>query len=384
MRQVFNLTKLQAEEKELRFLYEATTSLPQYVKGDERKLRQILLNLLSNAVKYTRKGGVTLRVAYDHANDGILRCEVTDTGIGIPQEKLEAVFDQFTQLATNRQVREGTGLGLNITKRLLTLMHGTIRVESAIGSGSTFFMELPLPQILEMDIDLDKLQQHSIIGYQGERKSILVVDDNINNTSMLVSLLDPLGFSVSTAENGRLALQSAVGHVPDLVIMDLVMPDIDGFEAARAIRNSPELSGTKIIGASATVTDSTYKEAFMSICDAFVTKPIQIDLLLERIREQLGLTWNRAQTDHQTSTHTIEHGDSLVEREIPPQDKLKVAYELALLGDVRKIQAWATQLAIDDPQYRFFADRILELASTYRTKAILALLGEQMEKKGEC
>ncbi|MBT0665289.1 response regulator [Geobacter pelophilus] len=384
VRQVFNLTKLQAEEKELRFLYEATTTLPQYVKGDERKLRQILLNLLSNAVKYTRKGGITLRVAYDYAEDGILRCEVTDTGVGIPQEKLETIFDRFTQLATNRQVREGTGLGLNITKRLLTLMHGTITVESKIGTGSTFLMELPLPQVLEMEITPYKLQQQSIVGYYGERKSILVADDNINNTSVLVSLLEPLGFVVSTAENGRYALQSALSHSPDLVIMDLVMPDIDGFEAARAIRKTPELSGTKIIGASATVTDSAYKEDFMSICDAFVTKPIQMDLLLERIREQLAIEWNVVKPDFQTSQYVAPGEDEPTTQEIPSPDGLEEVYELALLGDVRKIQAWAAQLAIDEPQYRFFAERILELAGSYRTKAILALLKEYMEKTREC
>ncbi len=145
MRQAFNLTRLNAEEKELRFLYEEQSPLPSYVRGDERKLRQILLNLLSNAVKYTRRGSVTLRVAYDHEGGGILRCDVIDTGMGIPADKLETIFEPFTQLAGNGQLREGTGLGLNITRRLLELMHGSLTVESEVGKGSIFRMELALP-----------------------------------------------------------------------------------------------------------------------------------------------------------------------------------------------------------------------------------------------
>jgi signal transduction histidine kinase len=143
--QALNLTRLNAEEKELRFQYEELSPLPPYAHGDERKLRQILLNLLSNAVKYTHRGSVILRVAYDNEGGGTLRCDVVDTGTGIPADKLEAIFEPFTQLAGRGQLREGTGLGLNITRRLLALMHGSLSVESEIGKGSLFRMELPLP-----------------------------------------------------------------------------------------------------------------------------------------------------------------------------------------------------------------------------------------------
>ncbi|GAM09084.1 autoinducer 2 sensor kinase/phosphatase LuxQ [Geobacter sp. OR-1] len=382
IRQVYNLTKLQAAEKELRFSYESVTPLPQYVKGDERKLRQILLNLLSNAVKYTRKGEVALRVAYDRPGDAFLRCEVTDTGIGIPSDKLEAVFEPFTQLSANRQVREGTGLGLNISKRLLMLMNGKIGVESILGSGSTFWIEVPLPQVLEMDIAPEK--QQSVIGYQGERKSIMVVDDNMNNTSMLVSLLDPLGFNVSTAENGRTALQLAADHCPNLMILDLVMPEMDGFETALELRKRQELSGVKIIGASATVTDSGFKEEFMTLCDAFVTKPIRINLLLERIKELLAISWIMTTDELHSSVAAAESYEHLSLTDIPPLDRLKEVHELALRGDIRKIQTWSVQLEQDQPNYRPFAGKLRELASTYRTKAILALLEEYMGNSDDC
>jgi CheY-like chemotaxis protein len=191
-------------------------------------------------------------------------------------------------------------------------------------------------------------------------------------------LLDPLGFDVSTAENGLVALQRMAEQCPDLVILDLVMPEMDGLEAAREIRQRPELSATRIIGASATVTDSAHKEGFAEICDAFVTKPIQIDSLLERIREQLKITWNRAPSESSSSNAAAGADFTVYSLEIPPRDKLKEVHELALLGDVRKIQAWAAQLEENDPKYRLFSGKLRELAGSYRTKAILALLDEHL------
>ncbi|HEY4744081.1 MAG TPA: ATP-binding protein [Desulfuromonadaceae bacterium] len=372
IRQVFNITKLQAEEKDLRFTYETGTPLPEFVRGDERKLRQILLNLLSNAVKYTRRGSITLRVRYGRGEAGVFRCEVADTGIGIPADKLETVFEPFTQLVTDRQVREGTGLGLHISKRLVGLMQGTMGVESTPGAGSTFWLEVTLPPVAEAQNVLEGTE-HAITGYQGERKRILVVDDNIPNTSMLVSLLVPLGFEVATAENGRVALLQVEVSRPDLVLLDLVMPVMDGLEMVREMRQHPNLAGTKIIGASATASDSTAKESFIRLCDDFIVKPINIDLLLDKIRMHLRIVWDMGRTqavERAYRTEAEEHGEQI---EIPPGTCLKELHELGLLGDMRKIQAWATRLEETDGRYGPFAERLRDLASGFKTKAILAL-----------
>jgi signal transduction histidine kinase len=154
--QALNITKIKAEEKDLSFDYEPASPLPEYLRGDERKLRQILLNLLSNAVKYTRRGRVALRVSYEHAGSGLFRCDVVDTGIGIAPDKLESIFEPFTQFAAERHVREGTGLGLTITLRLVTLMRGSLKVTSEPGKGSTFRVELPLPAAGAGEIGADK------------------------------------------------------------------------------------------------------------------------------------------------------------------------------------------------------------------------------------
>ncbi len=371
MRQAFNLTRLNAEEKELRFLYEEQSPLPSYVRGDERKLRQILLNLLSNAVKYTSRGSVTLRVAYDHVEGGILRFSVLDTGMGIPADKLECIFEPFTQLPGDGQLREGTGLGLNITRRLLELMHGKLTVESEVDKGSIFRLELTLPPVTDPEQALEKTEV-SVTGYRGERKRILVVDDNLGNTSMLVSLLDPLGFRVDTAANGEEALAVASERNPDLVLMDLVMPVMDGLEAARLMRANPHFDRTGIIGASASVTDSNHKHEFIEVCDDFVVKPIRIDLLLEKIGSRLELEW-------ETEEITVPARESFAGRNdgkllAPPSSQLDELLDLAMRGDLLGVEGWATELEERDTSYRNFTRRLKELAGSFKTKAVLALV----------
>lgn len=378
VRQVFNLTRLHAEEKELRFEYEAVTSLPSYVRGDERKLRQILLNLLSNSVKYTRRGGVTFRVSYGLTDSDLFRCEVIDSGVGIPTDKLEAIFEPFTQLVNDRQVSEGTGLGLNITQRLLTLMQGRIGVESVLGNGSTFWIEVTLPTLVDDEVALEKVESH-VIGYAGERRRILVVDDNVVNISMLVSLLEPLGFVLDTALNGQEALLRADEHRPDLVLMDLVMPEVNGLEAATVMRKNCALTETKIIGASATATDNAYKEAFIAVCDKFVTKPIRIDLLLENIGGLLGIEWEIASIETEHSQSTVNSDDVLV---VPAVEEIEKLFKLAMMGDMREIEKWATELEAGEQIYRCFAEKLRELAGGFKAKAILTLV-EQYRGDGK-
>ncbi|MDD2735054.1 MAG: ATP-binding protein [Desulfuromonadaceae bacterium] len=381
VRQVFNLTRLHAEEKDLRFEYEDATPLPSYVRGDERKLRQILLNLLSNSVKYTRRGGVTMRVHYDQTGGGLFRCEVIDSGIGIPADKLETIFEPFTQLVSDRQVSEGTGLGLNITKRLLELMHGRMGVESVFGKGSTFWVEVALPELVDDEIALESSDIH-VVGYHGARKRILVVDDNIGNISMLVSLLEPLGFMIDTAQNGREALERAGEHRPDLVLMDLVMPEMNGLASATRMRENLALADSKIVGASATATDSAFKEAFIAVCDDFVIKPIRIDLLLEKIEGLLGIEWKTVLTEPGRLNGGRNSADSEEELVPPAAEKLEELYELAMMGDMLKIEVWANELESRDVIYRSFAAKLRELAGGFKAKAILALV-EQYRGEGK-
>jgi CheY-like chemotaxis protein len=291
--------------------------------------------------------------------------------VGIPGDKLEAIFEPFTQLAASGQMREGTGLGLNITRRLLQLMQGGLTVESAAGKGSTFRMELPLPTVSDPERTLEK-SEYSVTGYRGECKRILVVDDNVGNTSLLVSLLDPLGFKVDSASNGEEALCIARERLPDLVLMDLVMPVMDGLETIRLMRSDPRFDRTRIIGASASVTDSGHKNEFVEACNDFVIKPIRIDLLLEKIGRQLDIEWETKEI----AVPAKEMYSSLDEKEMltPPSVQMDELLDLAMRGDMLGVERWADELLAQDDRYRTFVGKLKELAGSFRTKAVLALV----------
>jgi CheY-like chemotaxis protein len=235
-----------------------------------------------------------------------------------------------------------------------------------------------LPALMNSDVALEKSDCH-VIGYTGERKRILVVDDTIGNTSMLVSLLEPLGFELVTAQNGQDALLRASEKRPDLVLLDLVMPDMDGLEAAMLMRQNRNLAKTRIIGASATATDNDRKEAFVAVCDDFVLKPIRIDLLLEKIGVLLGIQWKTAIKD----TSVVNGRGRSEKRDYllvpPPPEAMKELYGLAMMGDMSRIEEWATELETRDAKFGCFADRLRELAGGFKTKALLALVEQYRE-----
>ncbi len=371
LHQAFNITRIKAEEKDLGFYFEENTLLPEYVNGDERKLRQIILNLLNNAVKYTCQGRVTLRVSYDKTDSGKFRCEIIDTGIGISYDKMEYIFEPFTQLGTEGVVREGTGLGLTITKRLLTMMGGSISVESELGKGSTFSVEVPMSIVSENMTEVSKVTP-KIIGYKGERKKFLVADDNISNRMLLVSIAKPLGFEVITVRNGREALQVALEQHPDLVIMDLVMPELDGLNSVKEMRRHSELDKAKIIGVSATVTESNRRDEFIAVCDDYLPKPIQIDLLLEKIKLHLNITWETLENTEIVEKPRIE--EEMDKFTFPSPKEMEELYTLAMLGDMRKIRDWANALEKRDDKYGQFAKKLNEMAAAFKANAILELI----------
>ena len=241
LQQIANIIRVRAEQAEISFLYEPVSDLPAGVRGDEKRLRQVLLNLLGNAVKFTEKGGVALKVGYDDAQDfpDLLRFQVEDTGRGIPHDQLEGIFQPFQQVKNQSQHIEGTGLGLAITKKLVTLMGGELGVTSNPGKGSTFWFTVSLPAVETSQVKALPVDK-TILGYKGERKRILVVDDKPTNRGIVLNLLEPLGFHVQEAENGQEALAKITEPSPNLIIMDLIMPVMDGIEATRRIRQLPE------------------------------------------------------------------------------------------------------------------------------------------------
>jgi len=276
----------QALEKGLRFELKRSAGLPAVVRGDEKRLRQILINLLGNAVRYTESGTVTLSVAYLRQTATF---EICDTGIGMEAEQLERLFQPFERGDPSR-VDHGLGLGLTISRMLTVLMGGELTVRSEPGQGSRFQLRLYLPAVRVPQALL--AQEHDIVGYQGPRRRVLVVDDHLEHRQVLAGLLEPLGFEMHMAASGQEALSQVSLVNPDLILMDLSMPVMDGWQTSRLIRHSVgSLAPIIIVSANAFADGGEHR--LDPACSDYLAKPVHGPALLEKIRLHLGLEWQR-------------------------------------------------------------------------------------------
>jgi signal transduction histidine kinase/DNA-binding response OmpR family regulator len=295
---VVHMVAPQAEAKGVKFELVTRGRVPKWVQADAKRLRQILLNLLSNAVRFTDHGQVTLRV---DARREVLRFEVEDTGIGIAPQDLERIFLPFERgSAGRRSTVPGTGLGLTITHLLTELMGGELSVQSVVGQGSTFSARLYLREIAApaapqlhkepKDEAARQLRLRPITGYEGPRKTLLVVDDQPIQRQMLAGMLLPLGFAVREAASGRECLESVRDACPDAVLLDVTMDDLDGWRTSREVRRAG-LVDVPIIMVSANVFENRPENLAAAQCQAFVAKPVIESELLDTLARHLHLQW---------------------------------------------------------------------------------------------
>jgi signal transduction histidine kinase/CheY-like chemotaxis protein len=291
---VSDIARVKAEEKSLHFHFDAQPGLPAAVVGDDKRLRQVLLNLLANAVKFTDDGEVRFSVAQLGAGDGAvrLRFEVADTGIGIAPDQLQRLFQPFEQAGEVERRAGGSGLGLSISRQLVRLMGSDITVDSTPGRGSRFAFELSLAVAEATQPAAEPAQ--AIVGYEGPRRRVLVVDDVPVNRAVLVELLGGLGFEVDEAGDGREGIERARELAPDLIVLDNVMPVLDGVGATRALRADERLHAVPIIAASASASAEHRRSSLQAGANVFLAKPIDPGLLLRYVGELLSLRWQLA------------------------------------------------------------------------------------------
>lgn len=368
---VHDIVSVKAEEKNLAFRFDAGADLPLAVRGDEMRLRQVLLNLLGNAVKFTDRGEVTLIVRHLPHDDtrARLRFEVQDTGIGMTREQLQSIFRPFEQVSDTQRRAGGTGLGLSITRQLVRLMGSDVHVDSKPGAGSWFWFELLLP--IEAEVAAAP-QALLATGYTGPRRKVLVVDDVRANRAVVVDLLRPLGFEIHEAVNGREGVRQAHALTPDLIIMDIMMPVMNGLEATRLIRDIPALAQVPLIVVSASATQRDETESLEAGANAFFVKPLDQYGLLAEIGRRLALTWtyDREKLPSPASPSGDVAPAPLI---MPPPEQMEAFYHLALTGNMRDIRQWAADLEAEDGRYGAFAKKLRDMAARYQSKAILAL-----------
>ena len=289
---VVNLMRVKADEKRLAFVFEAGAGLPRAVMADERRLRQVLLNLLGNAIKFTDQGTVTLRADAQGKGPGqvLLRLEVEDTGVGMRPEEMQRIFEPFEQVGDAQRRAGGTGLGLAITRALVNDMGGQVHVSSEPGRGSRFSVELPLPVVQPAEA-APRQAAAGVPRYQGPARRVLVVDDVVANRDLMCDFLTKAGFQVAQASDGSELLAAAKSFRPDLILMDSVMPSVDGLEATRRLRRDAGLAAVPVIAVSASATAEHRAACLQAGVNVFLTKPVSLETLHAHIGEQLGLQW---------------------------------------------------------------------------------------------
>lgn len=286
LEQLVSMFKQQAETKGLEFHFQCPHYLPEYVITDKQRFRQILINLIANAVKFTESGSVTLQVSYKNEVGHFV---VQDTGPGISKSNHELIFKPFERVSNlNNASVPGTGLGLTISRALADLMGGDIDLASEVGKGSTFKLSLMMPRI-QSPHQPEIFAEKRIESYLGDRKSILVIDDDHSQRKLVDDILSPLEFTILGAASAEDGLSVLANNKVDLIFLDLKMPKIDGWQAARLIRKANY--AIPIIIISANVRDLDVANHADGFHDDYLVKPFDIKVLLRKIAHQLNLTW---------------------------------------------------------------------------------------------
>ncbi len=372
---IARIFKITAETKGINFLYEPEDTLPAIIETDELRLRQVILNLLSNAVKFTDHGHCTLRIQskLEGADWLLLTISVEDTGVGIPPEMQKKVFDPFLQTGDPLHHAEGSGLGLAISSRLVQLLGSVLQVDSPVkgqsetgaGAGSCFFFTIKTPIIIDttvVQVEKHNATDYVVPGEENGQKKILIVDDNAANRTVLRATLEPLGFITAEAADGSEVIASCEQMQPDLILMDLLMPGVDGFTAARRVKEHHDFSCVPVIALSAlsdkkvTLQQRCLENGFVDL----IPKPYSIHELLETLARHLNIDLIYADS---STADQIDTSNML----IPPQDILDNLMILAQSGDIGGVADLNKKIAkMESGKYSVFAHTVKQLADDFQ------------------
>jgi signal transduction histidine kinase/CheY-like chemotaxis protein len=367
---VAEICRIKADQKGIAFHYLPDEDLPVGIRADEKRLRQVLINLIGNATKFTDRGSVTFTIKAIAQENFLyrLRFQVQDTGVGMTPEQLDKIFLPFEQVGDTKKQSEGTGLGLAISRQIVTLMNSTLEVQSNANEGSLFWFDVEIPESQQWAESSRVLKGGTVIGYEGDPREVLVVDDKWENRSVIVSLLEPLGFKVVEAKDGQDALDQVAAHAPDLILTDLMMPVMDGYALMQNLRQSHP--AIPVIVSSASVFESDQYKSFEAGAIAFLPKPVPADSLLELLGIHLKLEWNYGATAPVVTTP-----DPSTEMIFPASEVLNQLYELAEDGDADSIISAVGAL---EPRFSSFAQKVTQLAENFQLKKLREFLGQAM------
>ncbi|NEP61765.1 MAG: response regulator, partial [Symploca sp. SIO2G7] len=391
---IAEIGRLRAQQKEISFIYQPIGKLPQGIHADEKRLRQVLINLVGNAVKFTDSGSVTFSVTVlshsaqeqrekdtEQMVSQKIRFQIEDTGVGISAEQLDKIFLPFEQVGDNSRRTQGTGLGLAISQKIARMMESSLSVQSQPGQGSVFWLDLELATVPDWLNTIRGAYQGKIIGFRGNKQKILVVDDRWENRSVIINLLAPIGLEMEEANDGQEGLDKVKSFNPDLIITDLVMPVMDGFEMIRHLRKSPQAKSLVVIASSASVFETDQHKSFDAGADGFLPKPVLSENLLEMLRVHLKLEWVYEEKEIVDKMQNISEGETAQDKIVPPPAKeLALLYDLARKGLVNKLLGEAERLEKLDQTLVPFSRRLQQLAKGFQIKKIRDLIKQYIEE----
>lgn len=366
--------RVRTDAKKLRFLSDTVGDVPRWIITDEGKLRQVLINILGNAVKFTDEGGIALRLrAEPGIGDAVdLQFEVEDTGPGMAEEEMGRLFQPFEQSGAGIK-SGGTGLGLALSRGFIQIMGGSTSVASKIGKGTTFRFEIPVREGKEEERP-PKEAKRRVLGLnpgQGEIR-ILIADDRETNRRLLSQLLEVVGFSTREVVNGAEAVRMVHEWKPQMVLMDMTMPVMDGYEATRKIKASPDIKNTAIIAVTASAFEEDKQRVYAAGADGYLAKPFKDEELFENIGRMTGAEYRYEEAGSGQKGSEIA-GDEAVMRKgisaLPPDlvGKLRAAVEGAHFDRLNDL---AKQLIKEHPT---LAQRMQEMAARYEYEALIEL-----------
>jgi len=309
LQQMFNL---KATNKGLKLNLDIAANTPQYIRADLGKLRQVVINLLNNAIKFTKEGQVVMRVSVKQESDSnpeLIRLlfTVEDSGVGIDPKEISSLFQSFVQTKSGRESGAGTGLGLAISQRFVQLMGGEIQVRSLLHQGSVFEFDLPIKSVKQAQTPIINQSHRCIIGLAANQPQyrILLVDDQAINRDLLVEILEPIGFAIKTASNGKQSIAIWQQWQPDLIFMDIRMPVVDGIQTVAQIKSDPSIE-TKVIALTASALEEERAAILAMGCNDFMRKPFQVNELFSLMTKHLGVCYTYAETITAPELPTIQ------------------------------------------------------------------------------
>ncbi len=361
--QLVGMFRLQAAAKGVEFTFKRPTVLPVVVYADEKRLRQILINLLSNAIKFTQTGSVQFVV---HYRSPVAEFEIIDTGPGIQSDDLERIFAPFERGALGvSQPQSGTGLGLTISRLLAGVMGGDIKVSSTVGIGATFRMKILLSEVTNPRRNAPV--EAPVSGYRGPRKTILVTDDDPVHRDLLREVLTPLGFILLSAPDGPGCLGLAQHCRPDLFLLDISMPGMDGWTVAETLRTSGHHQA-RILMVSASALEAHGAPLAQPFHDGYLMKPIDIPKLLETIRQLLNLEWQYGPDEIVLPSWRPEGGSR------PSLRQIEELMGLGQIGYVKGIRRKLDEIGSAQPEHADFVAEMRSLVDRFDLDRYMATL----------